>query len=110
MVQVPNNIGELTLRATGELTLGQIRVLRTDDKATPESMQPTFDVVASPPALKLRPGQEITVRLVRKTNKPVRGKECYRVLVDQIPQKKPGSATIGFVIRQSIPLCFVAGN
>jgi fimbrial chaperone protein len=110
-VRAPMAMGQLTLRAGGtDLTLGQVRVMHTDNQASVESMQPTFDVVASPPALRLRPGQEVTVRLVRKTGKPLRGRECYRVLIDQIPQKQPGKGTVGFVIRQSVPLCFVAGN
>ena len=85
--------------------------MKMDIKGGKEVLSPTNDVVASPPAMKLQPNQEITVRLVRKAKRPVRsGKECYRVLVDQLPTKKPGGGTVGFVIRQSIPLCFVAGN
>lgn len=76
-----------------------------------EVLSATDDVVASPPAMRLQPDQEITVRLVRRTNHAIRGgRECYRVLVDQLPQKKPGGRSIGFVIRQYIPMCFVAGN
>ena len=111
-VSAPQATGLLTLRAGGdELTLGQIRVMKMDIKNGKEVLTPTNDVVASPPAMKLQPNQEITVRLVRKTRKPIRGgKDCYRVLVDQLPTRKPGAGTVGFVIRQSIPLCFVAGN
>jgi fimbrial chaperone protein len=112
IVNAPQTTGLLTLRAGGgELTLGQIRVMKMDIKNGKEVLTPTNDVVVSPPAMKLQPNQEITVRLVRKTKKPIRGgKDCYRVLVDQLPTRKPGAGTVGFVIRQSIPLCFVAGN
>lgn len=112
IVKAPQNTGLLTLRAgAGELTLGQIRVMKMDMKNGKEVLSPTTDVAVSPPAMKLQPNQEITVRLVRKTKKPIRGgKDCYRVLVDQLPTKKPGGGTVGFVIRQSIPLCFVTGN
>lgn len=111
VVHAPVAMGTLTLRATGEqVMLGQVRVMRTDDRATPASMKSTSDVVASPPAMKLRPGQEMTVRLVRKTGHPLKGRECYRVLVDQIPRKTKTGTTIGFVLRQSIPLCFLAGS
>ena len=111
IVHAPMTMGTLTIRVTGDqLVVGQVRVMRTDDRATPASMQPTQDVVASPPAMKLRPAQEMTIRLVRKAARPIKGRECYRVLVDQIPRKPKAGTVIGFVLRQSIPLCFVAGG
>lgn len=112
IVHAPQQIGLLTLRAGGPgVTMGQVRVFAMDVRGGKEVLSPTKDVVASPPAMRLQPDQEITVRLVRKTNRAIRGaRECYRVLVDQLPQKKPIGGSIGFVIRQSIPMCFMAGS
>ena len=111
-VHAPEQIGLLTLRAGGpDVTVGQIRVFAMDMSGGKEVLSATKDVVASPPAMRLQPDQEITVRLVRKTNRAIHGaRECYRIWVDQLPQKKAGGGTIGFVIRQSIPMCFVAGH
>ncbi|MEY4695792.1 MAG: hypothetical protein RIT14_220 [Pseudomonadota bacterium] len=111
-VAAPQQTGLLTLRAGGpDMTVGQIRVMAMDKRGDQEILSPTKDVIASPPAMRLQPDQEITVRLVRRTSRAIKGgRECYRVLVDQLPQKKPGSGTVGFVIRQSIPLCFLSGT
>jgi fimbrial chaperone protein len=110
-VRAPQMTGLLTLKAGGrELTHGQIRVMKMDIKGGKEVLTPTTDVVASPPAMRLQPNQEVTIRLVRTSKSAVRARECYRVLVDQLPQRSPQGGTVGFVIRQSIPLCFVAGG
>ena len=66
----------------------------------------TRDVVASPPALRMKANQEITIRLIRTTTRPVRGQECYRVLVDQLPGPRQKNHAVKFTIRQSVPLCF----
>lgn len=69
-------------------------------------LQPTRDVVASPPAMQMALGQELTIRLVRTTTKPVVGEECYRVLVDQLPGASQEGQAVMFTIRHSVPLCF----
>ncbi len=65
----------------------------------------TRDVVASPPIAKLKPKQELTVRVVRVSKKPVRGRECYRVLVDTI-HPKAEDQLVNLRVRHSVPLCF----
>jgi fimbrial chaperone protein len=106
-VKAPSTTGVLTIIGDPKaVTVAQVRVLKITFKGKEEILSSTKDVFATPPAMKLRPQQEVSVRLVRKTSRPVKGRECYRVLVDQIPQKDVKGAVIGFVIRQSIPMCF----
>jgi fimbrial chaperone protein len=63
--------------------------------------------VASPPAVKLAPGADYTVRVVRISKQPVRGEESYRVVVDQLPDaRRQPQGTINILIRQSIPVFF----
>lgn len=69
-------------------------------------LEPTRDVTASPPSMQMSPDQEITIRLVRKSKKPVRGEECYRVLIDKLPVVGGDQPQIAFIVRQSVPLCF----
>lgn len=110
-VLAPDSSVQLTVRGgKRELTLGQVRVMKVDFRGKDEILSPTKTVIASPPAMRLRPNQEVSIRLIRQSTSPVRGRECYRVLVDQIPQKTQGQTTVGFIIRQSIPLCFVDGR
>ena len=72
----------------------------------PTRLRPTRAVVISPPVAKLRARQELTVRIVRTKKAPVRRSECYRVLVDRLPdRRKPGQA-VTLHVRHSLPLCF----
>lgn len=99
---------ELTVRSGGAGgAIGQVRVMRVDRAGGKDVLTPTRDVAASPPALRLAPNQEMTVRLVRTAKTPVRGEECYRVLVDQLPGSEQAGHMVQFTIRHSVPLCFV---
>ncbi|MFN4142414.1 molecular chaperone [Aestuariivirga sp.] len=103
----PAATAKLTVSGKGEgQTAGQVRVLRWIQQDGAERLVPTRDVVASPPALRLDPGKELTVRLVRTTKKPVSGEECYRVMVDQLPGAEQDGLAVKFALRHSIPLCF----
>lgn len=110
-LSVPAPGGTATLSVSGKgdgPTAGQVRVLRWLQTDGAEQLVPTRDVVASPPALKLQPGRDLTVRLVRTAKTPVIGEECYRVLVDQLPGAEQDKIAVKFAIRHSIPLCFDA--
>jgi fimbrial chaperone protein len=108
-VQYPNATTTLKVIGQGEgITAGQVRVLRWLQQDGAEKLVPTRDVVASPPALRLAPGKEMTVRLVRTVKSAVGEEECYRVLVDQLPGAEQDGIAVKFAIRHSIPLCFDA--
>ncbi|TNC71318.1 fimbrial biogenesis chaperone [Rubellimicrobium roseum] len=97
----------VTLRAAGrEVIQGQIRIVRWTREGGQDAYAPTRDVVASPPAMRLAPNQEMTVRLVRRSNAPVRDRECYRVLIDQLPGAQEDGVAVQLTIRHSLPLCF----
>lgn len=97
----------LTVKESGPgEALGQVRVMRWLRGNGQNKLVATRDVVASPPALHMKPNQEITIRLIRTTTRPVRGQECYRVLVDQLPGASQKNQVVKFTIRQSVPLCF----
>jgi fimbrial chaperone protein len=88
---------------------GQIRVFRWIQKDGVERLEPTKLVGASPPAFRATKGRPLTVRIVRVATEPVIGEECYRILVDQVAAVAK-EQSIGFQIRQSLPLCFFAPN
>lgn len=103
----PQTVASLKVTGQGEgTTAGQVRVLRWLQQDGEEKLVPTRDVVASPPALRLHPGKEMTVRLVRTAKSPVVSEECYRILVDQLPGAEQDGIAVKFAIRHSIPLCF----
>jgi fimbrial chaperone protein len=85
----------------------QLRLFRWVKNAGVDELVPTTDVVASPPAARLKPGSEYTVRIVRVAKTPVEGEESYRLLVDQIPAPSEMNGTnVRFVVRHSIPVFF----
>lgn len=73
----------------------------------PAKMKLTRSVVISPPAAQLKPGQELSLRIVRVAKNPVIKKECYRVLIDRLPETEQTNKGIKLQIRHSIPLCFM---
>ena len=109
-LNAPAAAGTLTLRndEDNEATI-QTRVLRWTQSGGVESLEPTTDVVASPPAVKLAPHADYVVRVVRVSKLPVRGEESYRVIVDQLPRTGGRQArAVNLLIRQSIPVFFRA--
>jgi fimbrial chaperone protein len=109
-LNAPAAAGTLNLRndEDTEITV-QTRVMKWTQTAGKETLEPTTDVVASPPAVALAPGADYVVRIVRVTKQPVRGEESYRVLVDQLPRLgKQQNRSVNLLIRQSIPVFFRA--
>lgn len=93
---------------TAEVT-AQTRVLRWTQVDGVEKLEPTTDVVSSPPAVTMAPQTDYVVRIVRVSKQPLRGEESYRVLVDQLPgNQRLANPTIRLLIRQSIPIFFRA--
>ena len=85
-LNAPAAAGILTLRNDGDVAVTvQTRVYRWSQAAGRESLDPTTNVVASPPIVTLAPKADYTVRIVRTLNQPVHGEESYRILVDQLP-------------------------
>lgn len=107
-MNAPAAAGTLNLRneEDSEVTI-QTRVMRWSQTGGTESLEPTTDVVASPPAVTLAPGADYVVRVVRVSKQPVRAEESYRVIVDQLPRlNKQQTRAVNLLIRQSIPVFF----
>jgi fimbrial chaperone protein len=108
-VVAPGAAATVTLRNNGAKPIAtQVRVFRWIQDAGRERMEPTEDVVASPPAVELQPAQDYVARVVRVTKKPVEGEEAYRLFVDELPEAPQGQRTVTLVVRHSIPLFFDA--
>ena len=107
-LNAPTAAGSLTLRNDeNEEVVAQTRVMRWSQTGGKETLEPTTDVVASPPIIKITPGADYVVRVVRVSKQPVRGEESYRVIVDQLPiVRRQQARTINLLIRHSIPVFF----
>lgn len=109
-IAAPAQASTLTLRNESDRPLNaQVRIMRWTQKDGVESLEPSTDVVASPPIVKLLSNIDFTVRIVRVATTPISGEESYRILVDEIPEipaSRPN--TVAFVLRYSIPVFFTA--
>jgi fimbrial chaperone protein len=111
-VAAPGAASTVSLRNEGSAPINvQIRVFRWSQVDGKESLEPTDDVVASPPAVTLAANGSYVARIVRVTKRPVSGEESYRVLIDQLPapQQKRTSA-VNLLVRYSIPVFFAASD
>lgn len=87
----------------------QVRVFRWRQVNGEEILEPTNDVVASPPMAQLAPQAENVIRVVRVAKTAITGEESYRLLVDELPDSRNlNDGTIDFVLRHSIPVFFTA--
>lgn len=104
----PAAAASLTLRNDEDQeVVVQTRVMRWLQAGGKETLEPTTDVVASPPTVKMAPGADYVVRVVRVSRQPVRGEESYRLIVDQLPNARRQQArAINLLIRHSIPVFF----
>ena len=85
----------------------QVRVFKWSQVNGVDKLEPTKDVVASPPALTIKEGANATVRIVRLSKAPVTTEETYRLLVDEIPPAPAkGTESVAFAVRHNIPVFF----
>ncbi len=85
----------------------QTRVMAWRQVNGREIIEPTSDVVASPPQVRIQPGATAVVRIVRVSRSPVAGEESYRLFVDQLPTVRQQQArAVNLLIRHSIPAFF----
>ncbi|TCV93076.1 fimbrial biogenesis chaperone [Biostraticola tofi] len=96
-----------------DTALIQVRIFHWQQANGSDRYDSQQHIVASPPMLRLEPGQKQLVRLV-KNQSPLQGQEqAYRVLLDEIPtidaHKQDSPHSLHFQMRFSIPL-FVYGS
>jgi fimbrial chaperone protein len=111
-VIAPGAASTMTLRNQGDTPVdAQIRVFRWSQADGQEKLDPTNDVVASPPAVTLAPKSDRIVRIVRVSKAPVVGEENYRLFIDQLPDPaQQQNGVVKFLVRRSIPVFFGAPN
>lgn len=104
----PDSTGVLNLTNDGDHPINvQVRVFKWSQTGGVEKLEPTTNVVASPPATKMAPNAGYTVRVIRTSKAPVRTEETYRVVVDELPDPSRAKAgTVTLIVRHSIPVFF----
>ncbi|ABS17459.1 molecular chaperone (plasmid) [Brucella anthropi] len=104
----PDSAAVLNLRNEAKYPLNvQVRVFRWIQQGGVEQLEPTSDVVASPPSTSLPPNADYVVRILRVNKTPVKKEESYRVVVDELPDPSRRKAgTVSLVVRHVIPVFF----
>lgn len=108
-LEVPGGAEQTTIAVRAASKAGavvQLRVFAWTEGTPADRLTPTRAVAVSPPMAQLGPRQELTARIVRLAGSPPRGRECYRVLVDRLPDASRNAGQINLRIRHSVPLCF----
>lgn len=82
----------------------QVRVFRWSQEGGVDRLEPTADIVASPPVADVPAHGQQAVRIVRLGPAPS-GEESYRIIVDQLPPP-PGETgrEVKFLMRHSLPV------
>ncbi|MGY3690166.1 fimbrial chaperone protein [Bradyrhizobium sp. USDA 3240] len=106
----PDSAATLNLRNEDSRSINvQIRVFRWTQSGGADRLEPTSDVVASPPSQTLGPNADYVVRIVRVSKQPVEGEESYRVVVDELPDPaRRRHGVVNLALRYSVPVFFRA--
>jgi fimbrial chaperone protein len=106
----PGTTGTLTLRNREARPLNvQVRVFRWTQVDGEDKLEPTHDVVASPPIVSVNAGADYVVRLQRVTGAEATGEEAYRTVVDELPNpNRQRNGSIAIVMRYLVPTYFLS--
>lgn len=96
-----SNSGNLPLRA-------QVRVLAWSQPNNADQLDATRELVASPPAVDIAPGEKQLVRIIRLQTAAPAQERTFRLIIDELPvaaapgtPKPPG---LQFLLRHSVPV------
>lgn len=82
----------------------QVRVYRWSQINGKDDLQPTHEMVVSPPMQQLAAGQRQLLRVVRSNGEAPVTQQTYRIIVDEIPTYDPERSGMQLVLRYSIPV------
>ncbi|WP_421570352.1 molecular chaperone [Stenotrophomonas sp. PD6] len=82
----------------------QARVYRWTQQGGRDTLEPTTELVVSPPMQSLAAGQQQLIRVVRAHPDPPTRQLAYRVIVDEVPTLDPTRQGMQFVLRYSLPV------
>ncbi|MET0935648.1 MAG: molecular chaperone [Luteibacter sp.] len=95
----------LWLTNTGSDTVhAQVRVFRWSQADGKDVLEPSRDLVVSPPMVTIAPGDRQMVRVIRQVDPPSGVEASYRVVVDELPIDAGEQTGLKFVLRYSIPV------
>ncbi|VVE31071.1 P pilus assembly protein chaperone PapD-like protein [Pandoraea horticolens] len=96
----------LTLGNSGGLPIhGQLRLYAWTQRNGDNVLTPTEALIASPPIVRIEPGERQIVRLVHVAQKPEHHERSYRLLVDELPSADAAVTDgVSIRLRYSLPV------
>lgn len=82
----------------------QARVYRWTQREGHDELQPTDELLVSPPMRTLAAGEKQLLRVVRAVPPPAPAEHGYRIVVDELPGFDPTRTGTQFVLRYSVPV------
>lgn len=111
-VVAPAQAGAISLANNGSTPVRlQVRIFKWRQQGIDPVLEPTLDVIASPPNTSIPAGATYTIRIARTAKAPVATEESYRLLIDELPSAASSevpSNAVRFLLRTSIPVFFAA--
>ena len=108
-LQARENASGLTLsNSSDEVISAQVRIYQWSQDETGDQLTPSRGLLASPPMIKLNPGDKQLVRIIRAKSPP-QGAEAvedsYRIFVNELPIKSATQKTgLQFALSYSLPV------
>ena len=96
----------LWLSNTGDQPIqAQVRVMAWSQDAEGDRLEPSRELMPSPPIVAIAPGERQLVRIVRPQAGAVPAERAFRLLVDELPDpRQPASSGLQFLLQYSVPV------
>lgn len=111
IINNPDNAGSITIsnNETSKPLRIQNRIFRWRQVNGEDVLEPTRNVIASPPAVVIPPGQKYTFRVVRIAKEPLSLEESYRLSISELPEPIDAdkrTTGVHVLINASLPVFF----
>lgn len=95
----------VTLTNSGEAPLLlQVETFAWRSSPSTADLEPTRELVAVPPLLRLAPGDRQIVRVARRSDAPPAVEESFRLLVTEVPSGEAAAGGVRLALRMSLPV------
>lgn len=100
------NAEALWLSNTGNAPIqAQVRVMEWLQEGGADRLDPSRELLPSPPIVEIAPGERQLVRIVRPEATTVAREQAFRLIVDELPgAEQPASSGLQFLLQYSIPV------
>jgi len=109
VTEIPANqrAAAITLKNDDRVPLNyQLRLYKWTQADNADQYADAADMLVSPPAVTIQPGQSYQVRLSRRAVSPLASEQSYRLFIDQLPPPRDPNNSLGvsMIMRAALPV------